>query len=437
MFLGKSVEVGCVAVGLFDELERTLRERVVKDGLEFILDEIELPLLTLLYRIERRGFRINCAGILEFGEALGGLADDLTSSIYMRAGHEFNINSPKQLAQVLYVEMGLPCPKKTKSGYSTDAETLEQLRAESPIIDDILEYRQVTKLRGTYTTALTEVADDEGRIHTDFKQALTATGRLSSAEPNLQNIPIRTKMGREMRRHFIAKDGYVLVDADYSQIELRLLAHISGDYTMSEAFLSGEDIHRKTAAAVFGIPEEAVNEEMRKRAKAVNFGIVYGISEFSLADDIGVSRYEAKAYIESYLSTYHGVREYMKKVVEDARETGYTQTMYGRRRYIPDLKSSNFNIRQGAERIALNTPIQGTAADLIKLAMIRVEAALSKEFPEARLLLQVHDELIVECPQEIAEGVAALVSSEMESVAKLCVPLTAEAKWGKSWYDAK
>ena len=435
MFLGKSVESGTVAVGLFSELERVLRCRVAADGLEFILDEIELPLLKLLYKIERRGFRINAAGILEFGEALGALADDLTASIYMRAGHEFNINSPKQMGEVLYVEMGLPCPKKTKSGYSTDAETLEQLRAESPIIDDILEYRQVTKLRGTYTTALTDVADAEGRIHTDFKQALTATGRLSSAEPNLQNIPIRTKMGRELRRHFIAKEGYALVDADYSQIELRLLAHISGDYTMSEAFLAGEDIHRKTAAAVFGVPEEAVNDEMRKRAKAVNFGIVYGIGGFSLAKDIGTTVKEATKYIKSYMMNYPSIEEYLERVVKDAEERGYTVTEFGRRRYIPELKASNANMRAFGKRVAMNAPIQGTAADVMKIAMIRVADRLEREGLDAEIVMQVHDELILETKLSDVERCKEILREEMESAASFSVPLTVDVTAGDNWLE--
>ena len=435
MFLGISVEADAVAVGLYGRLEKLLRERIDADGLGFILDEVELPLLKLLYRIERVGFKIDPAGILEFGEALGTLADDLTASIYMRAGHEFNVNSPKQLAHVLYEEMGLPCPKKTKSGYSTDAETLEQLRAESPIIDDILEYRQVTKLRGTYTTALTDVADAEGRIHTDFKQALTATGRLSSAEPNLQNIPIRTKMGRELRRHFIAKDGYVLVDADYSQIELRLLAHISGDYTMSEAFLAGEDIHRKTAAAVFGVPEETVNEEMRKRAKAVNFGIVYGIGGFSLAKDIGTTVKEATKYIKSYMMNYPSIEEYLERVVKDAEERGYTATEYGRRRYIPELKASNANMRAFGKRVAMNAPIQGTAADVMKIAMLKVDERLRREGLDAEIVMQVHDELIIEARECDAERVKALVREEMEGAASFSVPLTVEVTSGKNWLE--
>ena len=435
MFLGKTVEAGTVAVALFDELERVLRERVVADGLLFILDEVELPLLKLLYRIERRGFRINSAGILEFGEALEKLAEDLSATIYMRAGHEFNLNSPKQLAEVLYVEMGLPCPKKTKSGFSTDAETLEQLRAESPIIDDILEYRQVTKLRGTYTTALTDVADENGRIHTDFKQALTATGRLSSAEPNLQNIPIRTKMGRELRRHFVARDGYVLVDADYSQIELRLLAHISGDYTMTEAFLSGEDIHRKTAAAVFGLPEESVSEEMRKRAKAVNFGIVYGIGGFSLAKDIGTTVKEATRYIKSYMMNYPSIEEYLDRVVKDAEERGYTVTEYGRRRYIPELKASNANMRAFGKRVAMNAPIQGTAADVMKIAMLKVANRLEAEGLDAEIVMQVHDELLVEARECDTELCKRIIREEMEAAASFSVPLTVDVTSGKNWLE--
>ena len=438
MFLGEVADTSDAIAPILFPLEEKMREKVRECGGEKILDELEIPLIGVLFDIEKTGFKINSEGMLEFADALDALARELEERIYVQALGEFNINSPKQLGEVLYVKLGLPCKsKKNKNGFSTDAETLEELRQYSPIIDDILEYRQVTKLKGTYAAALPKLADSDARIHTDFKQALTATGRLSSADPNLQNIPIRTKMGREMRRYFIAPEGSVLIDADYSQIELRLLAHISDDYTMSEAFRSGADIHRKTASAVFGVPEESVNDEMRKRAKAVNFGIVYGISEFSLSEDIGVSRWEAKEYIESYLANYRGIKTYMKQVVEDARESGYTQTLYGRRRYIPELKSSNFNIRSGAERMTLNTPIQGTAADLIKLAMIKVDAALREKFPEAKLVLQVHDELIVECPEVIAAEVAALVSCEMEHVAQLKVPLTAEAKTGKSWFDAK
>ena len=300
-----------------------------------------------------------------------------------------------------------------------------------------MDYRILTKLKSTYADGLTREIREDGRIHTTFQNLVTATGRLSSTEPNLQNIPVRTDLGAEIRKMFVPREGCVLVDADYSQIELRVLAHIADDKTMQQAFCGGEDIHTITASQVFGVQPEEVTSLQRRHAKAVNFGIVYGISEFSLAEDIGVSRYEAREYIDNYLNHYHGVRDYMKNVVDSARETGFTETLYGRRRYIPELKSSNFNVRQGAERIALNTPIQGTAADIIKLAMVRVESALRESFPQAELLLQVHDELIVECPEEIAPQVAALVSREMEHVAELKVPLTAEAKFGKSWYEAK
>ena len=338
---------------------------------------------------------------------------------------------------MLFDKLGLPPVKKTKTGYSTNADVLEKLKNKHPIIPAIMDYRMLTKLKSTYADGLMKALCDDGRIRTTFQNLVTATGRLSSTEPNLQNIPVRTDLGAEIRKMFVPKAGCVLVDADYSQIELRVLAHIANDETMQNAFKNGMDIHTVTAAQVFAVERENVTPLMRRHAKAVNFGIVYGISEFSLAEDIGVSRYEAKDYIESYLANYRGVRDYMKNVVIDAREKGFTQTMYGRKRYIPELKSSNFNIRQGAERIALNTPIQGTAADLIKLAMIRVDGALREHFPEATLLLQVHDELIVECPEEIAPQVAELVSREMEQVATLAVPLTAGAKWGKSWYDAK
>jgi DNA polymerase-1 len=300
-----------------------------------------------------------------------------------------------------------------------------------------MDYRMLTKLKSTYADGLTKVICDDGRIRTTFQNLVTATGRLSSTEPNLQNIPVRNDLGAEIRKMFVARQGCVLVDADYSQIELRVLAHIAGDETMQRAFADGMDIHTVTASQVFCTAPENVTSLQRRHAKAVNFGIVYGISEFSLADDIGVSRYEAKEYIERYLENYHGVRDYMKKVVADAREIGYTTTMYGRRRYIPELKSSNFNIRQGAERMALNTPIQGSAADLIKLAMIRVDQVLRKQCPEAKLLLQVHDELIVECPEQIAQQVAELVSKQMQSVAALSGPLLAEAKIGKNWFEAK
>ncbi len=436
VFLGVIPKVDAPTVKYYDALEVKMRERIACDGMIHILDEIELPLVKILFEIERNGFKINPLGMKEFGEALDGLAKDLTQRIYMQAGREFNINSPKQLGEVLFVELGLPYQKKkTKSGYSTDAQTLEELRYISPIIDDILEYRQVTKLKNTYADALPALADENDRIHTDFKQALTATGRLSSADPNLQNIPIKTKMGREMRRYFITDEGYTLVDADYSQIELRLLAHIADDYNMKEAFICGEDIHRKTAAAVFGLPEEAVNEEMRKRAKAVNFGIVYGISGFSLSKDIGTSVSEATRYIKNYLMNYPSIDRYLDEVVEEAKANGYTTTVHGRRRYIPELNAPNAIMRGFGKRVAMNAPIQGSAADIMKIAMIRTYERLKKEGLDARIVMQVHDELIVEAKDDQALAVKRILREEMEGSAKLSIPLTVEVSTGKNWLE--
>ena len=435
-FTGKNANSGDPCVILFPEAEKKMREKVTLDGLDKILFDIEIPLLPILAETEEWGFKIDSASMREYSKALSLLADDLAERIYMQAGREFNINSPKQLGTLLFEELGLVCPKKkTKTGYSTDAETLEALRSESPIIDDILEYRQVTKLRGTYAEALPEVADEKGRIHTDFKQALTATGRLSSADPNLQNIPIKTKMGRQMRGCFIAEEGYTLVDADYSQIELRLLAHISDDYTMKEAFAAGEDIHRKTAAAVFGFPEEMVNEEMRKKAKAVNFGIVYGIGGFSLSKDLGISVAEATRYIKNYMLNYPGIEEYLERVVEEAKKNGYTTTVFGRRRYIPELNAQNGNLRAFGKRVAMNAPIQGTAADIMKMAMINVYKRLKEEKLDARIVMQVHDELVVETALPNEARVKELLREEMEGVTKLSVPLTVDVTSGRTWLD--
>ncbi len=417
-------------------LENVLRERIQSDGELAVLDELELPLLPILVHMEHVGLKIDVAGMREFGDALSDLANDLTSRIYMQAGEEFNINSPKQLGEVLFEKMGLSASKKKgKTGYSTDAETLEELRYAAPIVEDILEYRQVKKLETTYAKALVEVADGKHRVHTDFKQAQTATGRLSSADPNLQNIPIRTKMGREMRRYFVAEEGYTLVDADYSQIELRLLAHISDDYNMKEAFLEERDIHRSTAAAVFGVPEEEVTEDMRKRAKAVNFGIVYGISGFSLAKDIGTSVTDASHYIKNYLHNYPFVDAYLEKVVEEAKETGYTKTPLGRRRYIPELKGQNAALRAFGKRVAMNAPIQGAAADVMKKAMIAVYNRLKRDLPSARIVMQVHDELLVEVKTDDAKRAMALVKEEMENAVKLSIPLTVDATSGKNWLE--
>ena len=418
-------------------LHPVLQEALAKDGMKQLYETIELPLCTVLYKMEKNGVAIDRGQLEQFGNMLAQRIEDCESLIYGYANGPFNINSTKQLGELLFETLGLPPIKKTKTGYSTNADVLEKLKNKHPIIPAIMDYRMLTKLKSTYADGLMKVIDEDGRIRTTFQNLVTATGRLSSSEPNLQNIPVRNDLGAEIRKMFIPKPGYVFVDADYSQIELRVLAHIADDKDMQAAFKNGMDIHAVTASQVFGVPVDSVTPLQRRHAKAVNFGIVYGISEFSLAEDIGVSRYEAKAYIDSYLANYHGVRKYMADVVADAKEIGYTKTLYGRRRYVPELKSSNFNIRSGAERITLNTPIQGTAADLIKLAMIRVDRALEENFPDAKLLLQVHDELIVECPEGIAEQVAELISREMEQVASLQVPLSAEAKWGSSWYEAK
>jgi len=435
-FTGKVGVSGEACTNFFEETEKIMREQIVRDGLSNVLFDIELPLIKILAEIEKAGFKINSREMREYSDALGALADELTASIYATVGHEFNINSPKQLGTVLFEELGLYCPKKkTKTGYSTDAETLEIIRSDHPIIDDILEYRQVTKLRGTYAEALPLVADENDRIHTDFKQALTATGRLSSADPNLQNIPIKTKMGREMRRCFIAEDGYTLVDADYSQIELRLLAHISDDYTMKESFISGQDIHRKTASAVFGISEDDVTEEMRKRAKAVNFGIVYGIGGYSLSRDLGITVAEASGYIKNYLMNYPGIEKYLEEVVQAATRDGYTSTVFGRRRYIPELTAQNGNLRAFGKRVAMNAPIQGTAADIMKLAMIRVYNKLKAEGLDARIVMQVHDELVIEAKVADAPRVKELVREEMEGVASLSIPLTVDVTSGKNWLE--
>ena len=438
-FLGTSVEDSDAAdcAEAVWNLYAPLSEELEKNGMMALYRDIELPLCDVLYRMEKRGILIDRQQLEQFGEMLSQRIDDCEQVIFSYSEEKFNINSTKQLGELLFEKLGLPPVKKTKTGYSTNAEVLEKLKNKHPVIPAIMDYRMLTKLKSTYADGLIKEIREDGRIHTTFQNLVTATGRLSSTEPNLQNIPVRTDLGSEIRKMFVPKDGCVLVDADYSQIELRVLAHIAEDEVMQNAFCSGADIHTATAAQVFGVEMGEVTPLQRRHAKAVNFGIVYGISEFSLADDIGVSRYEAREYIDSYLNNYRGVRKYMKQVVEDAKAIGYTETLYGRRRYIPELKSSNFNIRSGAERIALNTPIQGTAADLIKLAMIRVENALQANYPDAKLLLQVHDELIVECPEAIAPQVAQLISREMEQVSTLTVPLTAEAHYGKSWYEAK
>lgn len=387
--------------------------------------------------MESAGIAIDENALAGFGAMLAQRIGACEKAIYEFAGEEFNINSTKRLGEILFEKLELPPVKKTKTGYSTNADVLEKLKDLHPIVPNIMDYRMLTKLKSTYADGLMKVIGPDGRIRTTFQNMVTATGRLSSTDPNLQNIPVRTELGSEIRKMFVPKEGYVLVDADYSQIELRVLAHVADDKLMQEAFRRGDDIHTVTASQVFNVAPEEVTPLMRRHAKAVNFGIVYGISEFSLSEDIGVSRWEAREYIDNYLARYAGVKTYMRNIVEEAKAQGYVTTLYGRRRYIPELKSSNYNIRQGAERIALNTPIQGTAADLIKLAMIRVDGALKASGLDAKLVLQVHDELIVECPEADAEAVAGIVAREMEHAASLSVPLVAEAKFGKSWYEAK
>ena len=419
-----------------DALYEKLAPQLDELGLTKLLQEMEIPLCSVLANMERRGVLVDKGALSRFGEMLTGRIVDTQKAIYEQAGEEFNILSPKQLGHILFEKLGLPPVKKTKTGYSTNAEVLEKLQYQHPIVSLVLEYRQLTKLNSTYVEGLSKVIAPDGRIHTSFQNTVTATGRLSSTEPNLQNIPVRTALGAEMRTMFVARPGWVLVDADYSQIELRLLAHMSGDEAMIQAFRDGVDIHTVTASQVFGVSPDRVTADMRRAAKAVNFGIVYGISPFSLSQDIHVSVAQAKSYMEKYFAHYAGVRAYMDGVVEQGKSQGYVSTLYGRRRWLPELKSSNFNTRSFGERVALNMPIQGTAADIIKLAMIRVENRLAQEGLQAQLVLQVHDELIVECPQAEADTVARLLTQEMEGVAQLAVPLTAEAKVGQTWAEA-
>ena len=418
-------------------LYEVLPPRLEELNMTALLHEMELPLCRVLAEMELAGFRIDGAALARFGEDLQQRIVTLEQSIYDMAGEEFNINSPKQLGAILFDKLQLPHGKKTKTGWSTNAEVLEKLRYEAPIVDKVLEYRQYAKLRSTYADGLLRAVSPDGRVRTSFQMTVTATGRLSSTEPNLQNIPTRTELGSEIRRLFIAGDGNVLVDADYSQIELRLLAHMAGDEAMQQAFLSGADFHTVTAAKVFHVPESEVTHQMRSRAKAVNFGIVYGMSAFSLSQDIHVTVAEAKDYMERYFATYPGVKQYMTDIVEKAKEQGYVETLYHRRRALPELKSSNFIQRSFGERVALNMPIQGTAADIMKLAMLRVYDRLRRENLQARLIMQVHDELIVECPEAEQEAVEKLLRQEMEQVTALAVPLTAEAHSGKNWLDAK
>ncbi len=428
----KNVALSSVLKPLFEKTDLLLEEAEQKK----LLNDIELPLSRVLARMEIEGFSCDREGIEAFGKKLSVRIDELTSLIYGEIGYEFNINSPKQLGVALFEELKLPCKKKTKTGYSTNAEVLEGLIGEHEVIGHILEYRTLTKLKSTYCDGLIKVIGDDGRIHTFFNQVEARTGRLSSTEPNLQNIPIRTELGREMRKFFTAKEGCLLVDADYSQIELRVLADLSDDENMINAFNNGDDIHSITASQVFGMPLEIVTKEMRSRAKAVNFGIVYGIGAFSLAKDIGVSRKEAQEYINNYLTHYSGVNSYMSRMIELAREKGYSETLFNRRRYLPELTASNHMLRAFGERVARNMPIQGTAADIIKIAMVKVDKRLTDENMKARLILQVHDELIVEAPESEAQRALEIVTEEMENACKMKVLLRADGAIGRTWFEA-
>lgn len=411
------------------ELERTNQLK--------LLEQIELPLAKVLGDMEKQGFAVDLKGLQNMSSDLGERIEVIEKEIYSLVGYEFNLNSPKQLGVALFERLGLPAKKKTKSGYSTSAEVLEELRTAHPAVELLLEYRQLSKLKSTYADGLQTCIAKDGRIHTTFNQTEARTGRISSLEPNLQNIPVRTEMGRKLREFFVADEGKVLVDADYSQIELRVLASISGDENMINAFKAGTDIHTVTASQVFGMPIEMVTPVMRSHAKAVNFGIVYGIGAFSLSKDIGVTRKEADSYIKSYLATYPQVASYMENTIKEAKLNGYVTTLFGRRRYLPELSSSNGMLRAFGERVARNAPIQGTAADIIKLAMIRVFERLRREIPQAKLILQVHDELIVECNQSDAERVCLCLQQEMENAVELSVKLTADAHYGKNWLEAK
>ena len=423
---------------LTGELYRVLEKELEKSEQTELYRKIEFPLCRVLYEMEREGFSVDVEALKAFSVRLGEMQEEFASRVYMLAGEEFNINSPKQLGNILFEKLGFPHAKKTKTGYSTNAEVLEKLRPYHPIIGDILDFRQYGKLKSTYADGLVAAADENGKVHTSFRQALTTTGRLSSTEPNLQNIPVKTELGREFRKFFVAgSEDYVLIDADYSQIELRLLAAISGDEAMTDAFLSGYDIHTATAMKIFGVNAENVTIDLRKRAKAVNFGIVYGMGDFSLASDLKISRADAKNYIEGYLGAYPKVSEYLKNVVSEAKQDGFVTTLFGRRRYIPELSSSKKMEVAFGERVAMNSPIQGTAADIIKLAMVNIDKKLKEKGFDARLILQVHDELIIEAHKSCASEVRELLKHEMENAVKLSVPLTVEISEGVTWYEAK
>lgn len=419
------------------KIKSVLREKLKETGMESLYDEMELPCLYALYEMEKNGIRVDGEALHQYGKKLRTRIEELTAEIHAMAGEEFNINSPKKLGEILFEKLGLKNGKKTKTGYSTSAEVLEKLTNAHPIIPRILEYRQLTKLNSTYAEGLAGYIRADGRIHGKFHQTVTVTGRISSADPNLQNIPTRMPLGREIRKVFIPEEGSVFVDADYSQIELRVLAHMSGDAALIAAYQADEDIHAITASQVFDVPLDQVDSTLRRKAKAVNFGIVYGISSFGLGQDLDISRKEAEGYIEKYFATYGKVKEFLDRTVEDAKKNGYTVTMFGRRRPIPELASSNFMTRSFGERAAMNAPVQGTAADIIKIAMVRVNRRLKEEHLQSKLVLQIHDELIIETKKEELEIVQKILVEEMMHAADLAVPLLVDANVGDSWFDAK
>ena len=416
---------------------KVLLEKLDETGMRKVYDEIELPLVFTLDSMEKWGISVKGEELKSYGEKLKVRIQELEKTIWQEAGEEFNINSPKQLGEILFGEMQLPGGKKTKTGYSTAAEVLEKLAPEHPVVQKILDYRQLTKLNSTYAEGLAAYISEDGRIHGKFNQTITATGRISSTEPNLQNIPVRMELGRQIRKVFVPKEGYIFTDADYSQIELRILAHMSGDERLIEAYRESRDIHATTASQVFHVPLEEVTPLQRRNAKAVNFGIVYGISAFGLSEDLSISRKEAKEYIERYFETYPKVKEFLDSLVKQGKEQGYVTTLYGRRRPIPEFKSSNFMQRQFGERVAMNSPIQGTAADIMKIAMIAIDRELRKRGLSSRIVLQIHDELLIETAENEVEEVKEILTDKMKHAANLKVSLEVDAKTGASWFDAK
>ena len=436
-YLGDTADESTPEAYYVAKMWQIIEKRLADSGQLDLLYNIEMPLAAVLCDMENAGFKIDREGIAHYGEELEEQARALEERIYSMAGEEFNINSPKQLGEVLFEKLMLPTAKKTKTGYSTNAEVLEGLRKYHPVIDKILNYRTYQKLNSTYVEGMKDKVREDGRIYTTFNQTETRTGRISSGEPNLQNIPVRTQLGQELRKFFVAKDGCVLLDADYSQIELRILAHISGDESMRSAFINDEDIHTQTAAKIMKLPVEMVTPQIRSRAKAVNFGIVYGIGAFSLAKDVGITVKEASQFIQNYLDTFVGVKEYMNTITQFAKDNGYVSTLYNRKRILPEISNSNRNIQEMGKRMAMNTPIQGTSADIIKIAMVKVAQRLKEEGLKAKLILQVHDELIVEAPLEEADRAAAILGEEMRNAAQLSVPLKVDVNRGENWYVAK